>query len=159
MSWKKIFVSEIGEQSIFKFISSEIHKERYNSYSEIKEVLNEVYKEKSEGELKEFHDTYKYRKTALESTNTESFSTLCISAIAIVFSIIAFVFSNARSFYPDNGRIIANILIIILIVIGFYGISAFLNIRYKAKKLVYYSIVLDVIESELEQKEEALQAE
>lgn len=121
-------------------------KDKKLTYVDVKKEVKEKYSKMGKNELKEEYYDFYYKKIALESMNPENTTLGAISIIALLMSLVA-VTSNYESDLSQYGPIIKSVLVFSL---SFYFLLEH-KIKYKSKKIVYYSLVLKTIRNLLKE--------
>ncbi|MGF7396687.1 hypothetical protein PQV03_10585 [Thermoanaerobacterium thermosaccharolyticum] len=143
----------ITDDELCEYIISRInkdHKEKIG-YIDIKSKLRKEYEDMEKEKIEEEYEKYNLNKIALESMNVENIAIACISALAVLISVLSLVYSLKN----NMNNVVYNIIIIFVVVVLFclfYVVMVGYRIKKKAKDMAYYSIVIEVLEEIRAQK-------
>ncbi|WP_026485679.1 hypothetical protein [Caldanaerobius polysaccharolyticus] len=140
------FFDIITNEELLGYITSRINKDHKEEmgYIDIKNKLRKEYENMEKEKIEEEYEKYNLNRIALESMNVENIAIACISALAVLISLLSLVYS-----IKINTTIF---IIVISLGVFFYVIMVQYRIKKKAKVMAYYSIVIEVLEEIREQK-------
>ncbi len=137
---------KLNKDTIIKFINSQLGVKNLNTFIELRGYMKTKYRTMGKMRKQNIEEqllSYKAQRRALESLNVESLSASCLSVLAIIIGVLAIIIDFAK---PIEGFIIIGILITYIFLGVVYVILQDFRSKKKSKQLVYYDMLLEVLE-------------